>query len=182
MLRAILGVCVVCSVACGNVTASAEASADLAGHTVAVRATDGWCSGAFVGPGLVLTAEHCAGPETRVCDSRNRCAVAHRVQVAERDDLAWYSTDLAGPSARLASSTRWGETLTVVHHVGSPWSAQRGQVIALHGGWDALELDFRAPRGMSGSPAFRADGSIACIVTGAYTGAQAGTWCQAVAQ
>jgi hypothetical protein len=132
---------------------------------------DGVCAGVIVSTHSVLTAGHCIveGDAHNVTTQARERFPAYLLASWDVPDLA----ELSVPRAdwqRVAAvrAPAPGASLIVVHHVApGGWAWLRTEVVRVSSIWHEATLDFAAPGGTSGSPAFAFDtnGALACVVT-----------------
>ena len=143
----------------------------------------GWgtCSGVYVAPHLILTADHCVDmsmednkielKEIWVQNSDEDSAKATIVKMDSRRDLALLKTDLKGIPAKLAKDVRVGEDVYVVGNpLGLKFVFSKGVISVVdletesfrcnHFITDAVVLP-----GNSGGPAYNSSGSLIGIIT-----------------
>lgn len=154
-------------IACAPV--QSPAPQDLAAKTLVVRDSGqtpfGVCGGVWAGPHEIVTAAHCAGPHIYATDALGSTVTGVEAWRDTERDLAGFDTELEAPAW---AHRRWPdrfERLTIVLRDGAKTIGWPAMVLKRAPDWGQVELDGRLAPGDSGSPAFHADGSLACVVT-----------------
>jgi hypothetical protein len=133
---------------------------------VASVSKNGYCGGVWIAEDKVMTAEHCidnAKMQNNIYITNGD--VKDTTSVIARDpflDLAILQTTIKTKRWASMSDPVLNEELTVVM---PPGVSVKTKVVKIDDMWGQAQLDWIAPNGASGSPAYNSKGELVCIMT-----------------
>jgi hypothetical protein len=125
---------------------------------------NGYCGGTWIDENKILTALHCVEDTPNEVYATNYF-IKTRGSVIVMDhllDLAIVKTDFKNKYWAATGHPSVGESLTVIMPPGKKVNVK---VVKEDKLWGGVQVDWLAPNGASGSPAYNDKGEVVCIIT-----------------
>jgi S1-C subfamily serine protease len=122
---------------------------------------NGFCGGVWVDKNLIFTANHCVSDITHVSNGRFKIK-GKVIETDEFTDLAVIKTEVDNNYWAKIGEPKLNEKLTVIMPPGKKITVN---VVKIDNLWNGVQVDWLAPNGASGSPAYNDKGEVVCIIT-----------------